>query len=59
VSEDWEGFEDAEQCERRRRVELIARLRARLASSQPKLSEEQVAAVVNRMADLALRNPRK
>lgn len=59
MSEDWAGFEDAEQSDQRRRAELIARLQARLALSQPKLSEEQVAAVVSRMADLVLRGLRK
>ena len=53
--EEWEQFEDAQQCEQRRRQELVTRLRARLASGQNKLSEAQVAAVVERMADLALR----
>lgn len=57
--EDWEHFEDAQQSALRRRQELVARLRARLTGGQNKLSEEQVAAVVERMADLALRaNPR-
>jgi hypothetical protein len=54
--EEWEQFEDAQQCEQRRRQELMARLRARLTSGRNKLSEEQVAAVVERMADLALRS---
>jgi hypothetical protein len=56
MSEDWDLFEDALQCEQRRRRELVARLRARLATTAPKLSEEQVAAVVERMADFAMRN---
>jgi hypothetical protein len=34
----------------------MARLRARLTNGQNKLSEDQVAAVVERMADLALRS---
>ena len=55
MAEDWAAFENAEQSDHRRRIELIDRLRARLAESQPKLSGEQVAAVVERMADLALR----
>jgi hypothetical protein len=60
VPEEWELFEDAQQSTQRRRQELIARLRARLINGQNKLSEEQVAAVVDRMADLALRSgPRK
>jgi hypothetical protein len=56
LPEEWEHFEDAHQSAQRRRQELIARLRARLISGQNKLSEEQVAAVVERMADLALRS---
>ncbi len=56
LPEDWEHFEDAQQSAQRRRQELIARLRARLTNAQNKLSEEQVAAVVERMADLALRS---
>jgi hypothetical protein len=56
LPENWEHFEDAQQSAQRRRQELIARLRARLINGQNKLSEEQVAAVVERMADLALRS---
>jgi hypothetical protein len=56
LPEEWDHFEDAQQSAQRRRQELIARLRARLISGQNKLSEEQVAAVVERMADLALRS---
>jgi hypothetical protein len=56
MSEDWDLFEDAQQSEQRRRRELVARLRARLATTGHKLSEEQVAAVVERMADFAMRN---
>jgi hypothetical protein len=56
LPEEWEHFEDAQQSAQRRRQELIARLRARLINGQNKLSEEQVAAVVERMADLALRS---
>jgi hypothetical protein len=56
MSEDWDLFEDAQQSEQRRRRELVARLRARLATSGHKLSEEQVSAVVERMADFAMRN---
>jgi len=59
LPEDWEHFEDAQQSAQRRRQELIARLRARLINGQNKLSEDQVAAVVERMADLALRSGRK
>jgi hypothetical protein len=55
LPEEWEAFEDAQQSTERRRQELIARLRARLINGRNKLSEEQVAAVVDRMADLALR----
>lgn len=56
---EWEQFEDARQCEQRRRQELMARLRARLTKGHNKLSEPQVAAVVERMADLALRSALK
>jgi hypothetical protein len=56
LPEEWEHFEDAQQSTERRRQELIARLRARLINGRNKLSEEQVAAVVDRMADLALRS---
>jgi hypothetical protein len=59
LHEEWEHFEDAHQSTERRRQELIARLRARLINGQNKLSEEQVAAVVDRMADLALRSAPK
>jgi hypothetical protein len=59
LPEEWEHFEDAQQSTERRRQELIARLRARLINGQNKLSEEQVAAVVDRMADLALRSAPK
>jgi hypothetical protein len=54
MAQDWDLFEDAVQSAQRRRRELIARLRARLRAAGDKLSDEQVAAVVERMADLAL-----
>lgn len=54
MNDDWALFEDALQSAQRRRTELVARLRARLLAAGSKLSDEQVAAVVERMADLAL-----
>ena len=54
MTEDWEVFEDAQQSTLRRRRDLIARLRARLRAAGDKLSDEQVSAVGERMADLAL-----
>jgi len=54
MSEDWDLFEDAQQSTQRRRRDLIARLRERLRAAGDKLSDEQVSAVVERMADLAL-----
>ena len=54
VAEDWECFEDAQQSTLRRRRDLIARLRERLRAAGDKLSDEQVSAMVERMADLAL-----
>jgi hypothetical protein len=56
---DWDQFEDARQSTQRRRQELIARLRQRLLAAGGKLSDEQVAAVVERMADLALGGSRQ
>jgi hypothetical protein len=54
MAQDWDLFEDALQSAQRRRRELVARLRERLRAAGDKLSDEQVAAVVERMADLAL-----
>lgn len=54
MAQEWEGFEDALQFTQRRRRELMTRLRERLRAAGDKLSDEQVAAVVERMADLAL-----
>lgn len=54
MNDEWDLFEDAEQSVQRRRRDLIARLRERLRAAGDKLSDEQVAAVVERMADLAL-----
>lgn len=54
MSQDWELFENAAQSTQRRRRDLVARLRERLRAAGDKLSDEQVAAVVERMADLAL-----
>ncbi len=54
MNDDWDLFEDAEQSVQRRRRDLIARLRERLRVAGDKLSDEQVSAVVERMADIAL-----
>jgi hypothetical protein len=54
MEREWDLFEDALQSVRRRREELIARLRERVLAAGGKLSEEQVAAIVGRMADTAL-----
>lgn len=54
MAQDWSLFEDAVQSTQRRRIELVTRLRERLRAAGDKLSDEQVAAVVERMADLAL-----
>jgi hypothetical protein len=51
---EWDLFEDAAASARRRRQELIARLRERVIAAGDKLSEEQVDAIVARMADTAL-----
>jgi len=54
MGEEWDLFEDADTSAQRRRAELIARLRERVRATGDKLSEEQVAAIVSRMADTAL-----
>jgi len=54
MNDDWDLFEDAEQSVQRRRRDLIARLRERLRAAGDKLSDEQVSAVVERMAEIAL-----
>ena len=54
MAQDGDLFEAALQSAQRRRRELVARLRERLRAAGDKLSDEQVAAVVERMADLAL-----
>ena len=54
MGEEWDLFEDAQASAQRRREELIARLRQRVIAAGDKLSEEQVAAIVSRMADTAL-----
>jgi hypothetical protein len=54
MGQEWELFENAVQSTQRRRRELMSRLRDRLRAAGDKLSDEQVAAVVERMADLAL-----
>jgi hypothetical protein len=51
-------FEDADTSARRRREALIARLRERVIAAGDKLSEEQVEAIVARMADTALEGER-
>lgn len=58
MGEEWDLFEDAQSSTRRRREELIARLRQRVIAAGDKLSEEQVAAIVSRMADTALEGER-
>ena len=54
MNDEWDLFEDADQSVQRRRRDLITRLRERLRAAGDKLSDEQVSAVVERMADLAL-----
>ncbi len=58
MGEEWDLFEDAQSSAQRRREELIARLRQRVIAAGDKLSEEQVAAIVSRMADTALEGER-
>ncbi len=55
---EWGLFEDAESSARRRREELVARLRDRVIAAGDKLSLEQVDAIVARMADTALEGER-
>jgi hypothetical protein len=55
---EWDLFEDAHAVARRRREELIARLRERVIAAGDKLSEEQLDAIVSRMADTALEGER-
>lgn len=58
MGEEWNLFEDATASARRRRDELVARLRERVIAAGDKLSEEQVNAIVARMADTALEGER-
>jgi hypothetical protein len=58
MGEEWDLFENADTSARRRRDELIARLRERVIAAGDKLSEEQVDAIVARMADTALKGER-
>lgn len=58
MGEEWGLFEDAEASVRRRRDELVVRLRARVIAAGDKLSEGQLAAIVTRMADTALAGER-
>lgn len=58
MGEEWDLFEDAHASARRRRAELVARLRERVIAAGDKLSEEQVDAIVARMADTALEGER-
>ena len=58
MGEEWDLFEDAQSSAQRRREDLIARLRQRVIAAGDKLSEEQVAAIVSRMADTALEGER-
>ncbi len=55
---EWGLFEDAESSARRRREELMARLRDRVIAAGDKLSLEQIDAIVARMADTALEGER-
>ena len=55
---EWDLFEDAASSARRRREDLIARLRERVIAAGDKLSDEQVDAIVARMADTALEGER-
>ncbi len=58
MGEDWDLFEDADASARRRRDELVARLRERVIAAGAKLSGDQVDAIVARMADTALQGER-
>ena len=58
LGEEWDLFEDADAQARRRREELVARLRERVMAAGDKLSGEQVDAIVSRMADTALEGER-
>ena len=58
MGEEWNLFEDALASARRRRDELMARLRERVIAAGDKLSVEQVNAIVARMADTALEGER-
>lgn len=58
MGDEWELFEDADASARRRREELISRLRERVMATGDKLSSEQVEAIVARMADTALEGER-
>jgi hypothetical protein len=58
MGEEWDLFEDADTSARRRRDELMARLRERVIAAGDKLSEDQVDAIVARMADTALEGER-
>ncbi|HUQ46425.1 MAG TPA: hypothetical protein VM033_07225 [Gemmatimonadaceae bacterium] len=58
MGEEWNLFEDATASAHRRRGELVARLRERVIAAGDKLSEEQVNAIVARMADTALEGER-
>jgi hypothetical protein len=58
MGEEWDLFEDADASTRRRREDLIARLRERVIAAGHKLSGEQVDAIVARMADTALEGER-
>ena len=58
MGEEWDLFENADTSARRRRDDLIARLRERVIAAGDKLSDEQVDAIVARMADTALEGER-
>ena len=55
---EWDLFEDAAASAHRRRESLIARLRERVIAAGDKLSDEQMDAIVGRMADTVLEGQR-
>ncbi len=55
---EWDLFEDAASSAHRRRESLVARLRERVIAAGDKLSDEQMDAIVARMADTVLEGQR-
>ena len=51
---EWDLFEDAVTSALRRRESLIARFRERVIAAGDKLSDEQMEAIVHRLADTVL-----